>query len=556
MTGEEVIRLRDALKALRNPLVTHHDELARLFMPFRLMEGEVDVLKAEAVFDSTARNAATVLANGLASLLFPREEEWFELAPPRALEDDDAAVAAYRAATPIMRGEMEASNFAEEAQECMIESPVFGTTALYTGELDEETGELYYYNQPIGTYYIGEDHRKRVTVMVRELELTADQAAGEWPDEDLPGEVASKVGTAEGGTEMFTFVQVVRRNPKPKPRERDGYEAMPWQSCVVFEKTKELVAKRGFGEFPFAVHRYRRVGRCVWGFGPGTLALGDARQLNFLNELADAATEKDVFPPMVADSEMEGEVDQGPLGIAWADSAEQAAMLKEFARPGGKYSAFERIQHKETALERAFHVDLFRLFSQRVMERGPLTATEAALVAGEKLAQFSPTYGRIVSEFLDPILKRTFMVLWRAGKFQGIDWPQSVLKVVNGEMRGVAEPAVGYKNKIVLAMRARENGKLVEFMEVLAPLLQMVPGAMDALEPGVMLRDGARNAGLPEKWVASKKVFEERQQARREAAQRQAQLEEAEQAGRAAGAFGKAPEAVQQSVLQGGFGQG
>lgn len=556
MTGEDVRKLRDALKALHNPLITHHDELARLFMPFRLIEGDVAVLDAESVFDSTARNAATVLANGLASLLFPREEEWFELLPPRALEDDDAAVSAYREASPIMRAEMEASNFPEEAQECVMESPVFGTTAMFVGDMDEETGELYYYNQPIGTYYIGEDHRKRVSSLVREMDLTADQAAAEFGEADLPEEVRSKVGTGEGASQCFKFVQAVRRNPKPNEKSRDGYESARWQSCVIFEKTREVVHKKGFGEFPFAVHRYRRVGRSVWGFGPGTLALGDARQLNFLNELADAATEKDVFPPMVADAEMEGEVDQGPLGMAWAESAEQASMLKEFGRPGGKYSAFERIQHKEAALERAFHVDLFRLFSQRVMERGPLTATEASLVAGEKLAQFSPTYGRLVSEFLDPILKRTFMVLWRAGKFSGIDWPASVKKVVDGQERGVAEPVVGYKNKIVLAMKARENGKLVEFLEVLAPLMQMVPGAMDALEPGVMLRDGARNAGLPEKWVARKEVFEERQRMRAEAAQRQAQLEDAEQAGRAVGAFGKAPAEVRQQVLQGGFGQG
>lgn len=546
MTGEEIVKLRDQLATTRAPLESHWDELAELFMPFRLQDGLPDILEADAVHDSTGRNAALTLANGLASLIFPREEEWFEFQPPNGLRDDDDAVRYYRDASKIAREFIESSNFHEEAQEATIESPVFGTTTLFIGDLDEESGDLYFCNQPIGSYFIGEDARGRVNVMVRELDLTAEQAANEFGADALPSEVASKLGRPDGHTEQFRFIHAVMKNPERKKGE-EHYKEKAWLSETVFERTKQVVARGGFEEFPFATHRYRKYGRCPYGFGPGTIAKGDARQLNFLNHLADVATEKDIFPPTTADSQLEGEIGQGALEITYTDGMEQAQSLREWGRPGGKYSALERIQDKRTQLEQTFHVDLFKMFAQRQEQRGPLTATEAQLLAGEKLSQFSPVFGRLVSEFLDPILTRVFMILFRASQFGPA--PQSVAKVLDdGKVAGVAAPAVLYKNKIVLAMQARENGKLLEFFQFAGPIVQMFPGAMDALEPDVMVRDVARNGGLPEDWIADKKKFEERQKQRAEAARQQAELENAEQASRAAANLGRAPEAMQQGI--------
>lgn len=549
MTGDEVIKLRDQLKAARSPLESHWDELAELFMPFRLQEGGLpDILEAERVFDSSGRQAAIILANGLASLIFPREEEWFEFAPPNELRDDDDAISFYREASPRVREALEESNFFEEAQECVIESPVFGTTALFVGDAEEATGEIYFSNQPIGTYYIAEDHRGRVVTMVRELDLTAEQARAEFGEENLPQRVRDQIGKPGGFVDKHRFIHAIVRNPKVS-KDEEAYKAKPFLSCVAFEPTKEKVAESGFDEFPFAVHRYRKFGRCPWGFGPGTIAKGDARQLNFLNELADVATEKDIFPPVVADAALEGEVAQGALEITYVEGPEMVNGVKEWARPGGKYHALERIQEKRRSLEETFHVDLFKLFSLRAQERGPLTATEASLVAGEKLAQFSPVFGRLVSEFLDPVLNRVFMLLWRAGKLP--DAPSVVAKYLkDGTVTGIAKPAVRYKNKIVLAMQARENSKLMEFFQFAGPILQVYPGASDALEPDVMVRDVARNGGLPEPWIASEKIFKARQQARAEAAQREAQLQEAQMSSQAAANMGRAPEQMQQMIGQ------
>jgi len=549
MTGQDVIKCRDAYKSGRQPLEEHWDELSGLFMPFRLMRsgGIPDIPAADQVFDSSPRRAALILANGLASLVSPREEVWFEFQPPKSLRKDDDAVRFYREASEIAREYIESSNFYEEIQESYIESPVFGTTALFCGDLDERN-ELYFRHQGIKSYFIGEDAKGRVNAFYRNLQLTAAQAAEEFGEERLPKEILSKLDKPEGQSELFDFIHAVTKRKYAADPEAPEGARKPWQSLVVYEKNKSIVQDSGYDEFPFAVHRYRRFGGCVWGFGPGSVAISDARQLQFLNQLADVATEKAVFPPIIAPSSLEGEIGQGALEITYVDPTDpnSAAILREWATSARYDVAKDRMADKRTQVEEAFHVDLFQLFASRQKERQPLTATEASLVAGEKLTQFSPVFGRLVSEMLDPILNRVFGVLLRAG-ILGTP-PDSVMSVLNGQRTGVASPVMLYKNKIMLAMQARQNGSLMEFMQLASPLMQAYPEAIDALNLPVIVRDSARNSGLPEGWIRSVKDIAAMAAARAEAQAQQQQLAAAEQGSKVMANMGKAGPDIQNAM--------
>ena len=486
MTGHEIVQRRDALKATRTALEGHWDELSTLYMPFRLAAGDIpDIPSSDKVFDTSPRQAALILANGLASLVTPREEMWFEFQPPRSLRKDDEAVRFYRQASETAREFIESSNFYEEIQESYIESPVFGTAALFCGDLDDR-GELFFSHQAIKTYYITEDAKKRVNGFFRELNLTANQAAEEFGEENLPQEVQQKLKQPLASTEQFQFLHAVMRRQAAAEDDVPEGQKKPWQSFVVHEKSKKVVQEGGYDEFPFAVHRFRRFSRCVWGFGPGTYVAGSCRQLQVLNELADVATEKSVFPPIIAPSSLEGEIGQGALEITYVDPSDpnSAAMLREWATAGRYDVAKDRMHDKRDQVEQAFYVDLFQLFASRAMQRAPMTATEASLIAGEKLTQFSPIFGRLVSELLDPVLARVFGVLLRAGQFGPP--PPSVMRMVNGKQMGIASPSMLYKNRIMLAMQARENGSLMEFMGMVQPMIQLYPDAVDALDIAVV----------------------------------------------------------------------
>jgi hypothetical protein len=544
MTGEYILKLREQLKTTRQPLETHWDELAHYFMPFRLSGGELpNIPSAESLSDSTGRECALVMANGLASLVIPREEIWFEWMPPQMLEKDDEAVAFYRKASTTGRELIERSNFYEEAQEFLIASPVFGTAALFIGDMD--ASGLYFRAQSPATYYIAEDAQGRVNCVLRELSLTPDQAAKEFGEDKLPQAIANKVGKPLGMTEKTIYVHAVMARREAAAADAPEGERKAFESQVVEETSKKLVQSGGYDEFPFAVHRYRRFGRIPWGFGPGTTGLSNARQLEFLERLTDAAAEKAVFPPVQAPASLEGEIGQGALEITYLDPSNpnEAGMLKEWASIGRYDYAKDRLNDKREQLRRVFHNDLFNLFSARAMERAPMTATEAQLVAGEKLTQFSPVFGRLVSEFLTPVLLRVFAIGLRAGAFG--QPPPSVFTE-----KGIPAPGVRFKNRIMLAMQSRTNQNLMDFVNLASPILQFDPSAIDAINVPNTMRDTARNAGLPESWIRPAKEVAALQAARAEAAQAQQEAVMAQSVASAGKDLGGMPADMRQNMAQ------
>jgi hypothetical protein len=547
MTGQDILKIRDQLKTERTPLEAHWAALSELYMPFRINPAShlPDIPSAEAVNDSTARDCAMILANGLASLIIPREEVWFELMPPMELADDDDAVAAYRSASVTIREYLERSNFYEEVQEFLIESPVYGTAAMFIGDSDD-SDVLYFKHQPVQTYWIGEDARGRINVVLRELHLTADQAAREFGEDKLPLAIRNKVKQPLGLTEKSVYIHAVMPNYDAPEDEDPEDRKKAFYSCVVEETSKLKVQEGGFDEFPFVVHRYRRFGRCAYGFGPGTTGLADARQLDFLERLADAAAEKAVFPPVVAPSSLEGDIGQGALEITYVDESQpnSAAMLREWA-PAGRYDfAKDRLNDKRTQLRRVFHVDLFQLFAQRAAERGPMTATEANLIQGEKLTQFSPVFGRLVSEFLTPALVRMFGILLRRNAL-GDEFAALLTE------RGVPAPTIRYRNALMLAMQQRANASLSGYIELTAPVVQMmgVP-ALDAINISQVMRDTARNAGFSENWIRSKKEIEALEAQRAEAEQAQQEAAMAQQMASAGKDFGATPPDVREGMAR------
>jgi Bacteriophage head to tail connecting protein len=535
MTGQQVLKIRDQLRVTRTALAGHWNDLSELFMPFPITQGSgvPNIPAAESVNDSTGRMVALILANGLASLVIPREESWYELLPPKAFQKDDRWVRAYREASVAMREYLERSNFYEEAQELLIENPVFGTGNMFVGSC-EDADALYFKHQTIGSYDIAEDERGRVNTVGRDLRLTPDQAAAEFGVEKLPQKIASKVGKPEGLTEKSLYYHLVL--PATTRADDDAPESSkkPWRMYVVEEVSKKLVSEGGYDEFPFAVPRYRKFGGCVWGFGPGTSGIADARQLEFLEKLADAAAEKAVFPPVVAPASLEGEIGQGALEVTFVQKPEEAAMLKEWSSAGRYDFAKDRLSDKRDQLRKVFHVDLFQFFSQRAQERGPLTATEASLVSNEKLSQFSPVFGRLVSEFLTPVLTRVFGILLRRNLLG-----QELATLVSKE--GIPAPQILYKNKIMLAMQQRANQSLVDFVQLVAPLIQADPTLMDPINGPAIIRAVARNAGFDESWLRTPEAEQALKLARAQAQQAQAQAEQAATLAKAGRDLGQAP---------------
>lgn len=512
--ANEVLKKRDALASCRSPRLNNWNELAPLFTQFRSVYDVVDsdIQPGDWQFDSTPKQAVLTCANGLANLIFPREEEFAEWSPPTGLKNDDDAVRWYRECSAIHQTYLQNSNFWEENQEGLIELPVFGTMALFVGGYDDEKDELFFRHLPIGTYFIAENYKGYVDTLYRDLEYTADQAAAEFGYDVLPEEIKKLCGKANGATQKFKFVHAVEPR-KEKTKKGGRKEEKPWTSTVVYEAGRKVVKDDGFDSFPYAVVRFRKQRNNPWGWGPASTVLGDARQLNKLNELADVGTEISVFPPAVVPGYMEGSVDFGALGLNYRDPSDTTnSPITQLPIQNRLDQCDKRMLQKEDKINKAFFVDMFTMFAMQSQQPGDITAFQANQMLSEKMAQFSPVYGRIISEGGDIIMRRNFESMLAAGLFPPP--PQSVLDIEGEQVVGIAEPGILYKNRIVLAQQMRKNSAIPEVMGMVSLVLQTNPELAPIIFAGFelprMARDGARNAGWPEEWIAKDSELKKR----------------------------------------------
>ncbi len=547
MTGEEVIKVWEQLKAKRSCMESHWMELTELYTPRRWNEeGEFPLIPCDELYTSKPQQCAHIMANGLAATIAPRTAPFYEFEPPTGLEDIEEVKVWFRENSEAAQQFTNSSNFFEEFGEFLLELVIYGTGAIFCGDLDDR-GEVFYKNQPIGSYCIAEDQYGRVNCFYRCIRRTAEQAAEEFGADNLSDEIKDKLKRPEGKTEQFTFIHGVgKRRDAPKDDDAES-KSRPWYSYVVELKSKAIVHETTYHEFPFAVARYRKEANWPYGFGPGTVGRGDARQVAFLNQMGDVGAERQVFPPMVAPSSMEGEIAQGPGEINYVDESNpnQAGMLRELDVKSDLNALQWRLDAKEADLEAAFHVPLFTIFAQRSSDgKQPLTATEANYIATEKIQQFSPIYGRLMSECMDVVLERLFNVLARAGKFQPA--PEALKTPGTNNVKGTI--SIQYKNRIVLALEALKNGSFLEFLNVAGVVFQLYPEALDYFNLDIAVPDMARNASMPEEWIRKQREVKAIKAEREKQRQAQMQLMAAEQAAKATKDFSEAGPAAREAA--------
>lgn len=546
MTGESVIAKRDALRKWRQPHEQLWDEVAELALPRKISgaaEGHLPpMIDSAQIHDSTLRVACLQLANGFCSLVTPREEVWHSLTPPKALAENDAVVKFYKECSEEITYRLEESNFYTEIQELYLDRAAMGTGCLFS-EWDEEYDNLNFRHLPIGTYYIGQDHRGRADCVVYEASYTAVQAATEFGLDNLPEKLRDEVKDPKKN-DLHTFLILVE-----KAREWEADLQHPYHMCCVHEESKTMVHKQGYWEMPAHVTRYLKWGASPYGFAPTWIALPDAYKLAFLQQQMDVLAEKAANPPILAPASLEGEIGVGALDITYVNDLDPNRSPREWATSGRYDIGQDRIESKKKAIMEVMHGDLFRLFAQ--IER-QMTATEATLRQAEKVMQFSPTFSRLTSEYLDPKIRRIFSILWRQGKLP--EPPEEIVMVNEDRSVVVPVPGIAYHNRISLAIKAQQNTAYAEFMAMQQPVMEFRPDMLDNIDFDTQFRDGWRNAGLPEDGLLERDGVDELRQARAQAQQQQMALEQASQAASiakdaSAANGGEMPEAMAQTAL-------
>lgn len=246
-------------------------------------------------------------------------------------------------------------------------------------------------------------------------------------------------------------------------------QGQKWQYCVINKETNDVIVEKLFKTSPFICLRWTKSSGEVYGRGPGLKALSDIRTLNKIKEYSLRALGFTI-PVFTASTDGSYDVDN----FVFAPGAINPVPSNQTNNPTIQQLAVSQQpdlqQYNATELE----MDIKKAMFDTTIPNDPakMTATEINRRAGELAEQLNNSFGRLVNEFLYPLIRRIVEVLQNFGyidpdldltRFNGFGFKikvntalvtkqhsQDLQEIINFLQLGAAfDPTMQYINKVV-----------------------------------------------------------------------------------------------------------
>lgn len=425
----------NALYEARHEYESAWKRYKRAFAPHRGVFNKQDGKKTRVRFRRNSRPYMVPMefAAGMKGGLTNPSTPWFNLAVfDKEVMESEQVRAYFGKCRDIMLAAFLRTNIYDQLTDFFEEEGVFGTAALFVDDDDEDIFRTRVLT--IGEYAVGEDAKRRIDKVAIRRRYTYHQLKAEFGEDALPDFVRRMAENGKIPTERddFEVCMFIRPNPRyvPEAVGQRGfkYESLRWVKGHI-DDARPFLKVSGFYEFPIMVARWKVIGDDVYGRGhPGEIGIDDAEAIQKMETASREAVQKMVDPPMVADEELNnGGLDSRAGRVTWyrghpSQNPPQAVPL--FAMTFDISGVEAKIESLKSDINRAFYVDLFRMWSEDM--RRNRTATEVTTREQEKMYVLSPIIERQMSELLDPLIARTYAIMDRRGFFG--DPPPAVAK--------------------------------------------------------------------------------------------------------------------------------
>lgn len=503
----------------------------------------------ERIYDTTAVQAAQVLRSGQRNWLTPSSEPWFTFEPPETLVDDqrDEAAQWLSRTTDIAIREIARSNFYSMVNLDYLSVGVFGTGLMFCEEGKKTS--LNFRQFKVSTYVVQEDDEGVVDTVYRDFELTTRQAVQMFGVDKVGDKIKKAYETPKKMDQKWKIIHAVfpREDSKRIEGRMDGPNK-PIASVYMVHDGQHIISVSGYDEMPYFCSRFDKWGTdSPYGYSPAFLCLPEVRELNYVTQYTDALAELMAYPRLLYPDNLEGNIDLRAGGVTTYDSTNPTAKPEEWMTKGNYMLAKDLMDGKKDAINKAFFVNMFTMLDNLADKK--MTAYEIAQRLAEKLEMFTPVFDRRVTEFLNPLLKRIFGILFRAGKFGAPQDVPSGLLVVEGNKTRLAMPEIAITSRISLALKALQNQGMINTMSALMPLAEGKPEILDNFDTDAFARTLARNFGTPVEFEIPMKKVAALRAARVKAMQQQNMIAAAESVSKTAANVGQAPQQFQDAVM-------
>lgn len=421
-------------------------ELADYYVPrrtrFFVQDRNKGDRRNQLIIDSGPRFSARTLASGLHAGLTSPARPWMQLSTPDQELNTYGPVKEWLfVVTRRMLDLFQKSNLYNVLPVTYGDMGVFGTGAF--GEIEDLQTLARFYSYPIGSFVVGLDARGLPGTFARDYQLTVEQVVEEFvqvngnPRELDWSKASATVKTLWDQGNYTAPVEctwyVARNKYQHKPRALEARYSMPYVSChyeqgradAEYTNREAFLRESGYRTFPVLVPRWDVTGEDTYGTdSPGITALGDTKQLQWMQKSKAKAIAKALDPPLKGPHELKtAKVSLIPGGVTYVEdrstggSGHGLSPIHE-VRLEGLGFLIQDMNETRDRVRRAFYEDLFLMLSMSEYgQRGgtPITAREVTERHEEKLLALGPVLERLNDELLDPLVDRTFTIMVGVG---------------------------------------------------------------------------------------------------------------------------------------------
>jgi hypothetical protein len=517
----DVVKDYEKLKTDRSGWERRWQEIADLMVPRRAdftgrrTSGEE---RRSKIVDSTAVRNVSRFAAGLHNMLTPAAAPWFILKPAyKPLEEVRDVQLWLEEITRLVQGHFASpkSNFHSSAYEFYTDLGSFGTGNMF---VEDVAGVGPFYRSfPLAKTFFATNRRGQIDCVYREYTQTAKGLIEQFPREMIPEKAIKKL--EEGKPfEEFECLHVIKPWHAIKMGSPLQLIEKAYISLHIFIPDKAVMEVSGYDEFPFVVSRWCKNEDEIYGRGPGSDALPDVKMLQEMEKTYLKGLQKQVDPPLtLPDDGFLGQIKTYPGAINIHRNGYQQKEVIGMIPMGQPQYADNKMAQIRDSINKTFYLDIMELPGPTAPDGDVyrFTATEVATRQRDRLGIIGPIVARQESEFLSPLIERTYSVMIRAGLLPP---PPEIMQEV--DLR------IEYVNPVSVSQRSIELNSINQLVQYHMPLAQIDPNALKRLNISRITELGAEILNVPPSVIYTNEEMQQIAQAEQEQQQQQQQMEQ------------------------------
>lgn len=474
----------------------------------------------QAILDSTGTDAMEICAAGMMSGLTSPSRPWFKLKPSLShMEPDAEARAWFEDVEEKIYATMAKSNFYDAFAQMFEDLVAYGTGPVIIYEDREDI--IRCYNPACGEYMVAVSSAMRAETLYRQFVMTVSAIVEMFGLENCPASTQSLWATKGANLEVEQIV-CHAIEPNFPITDNNGQKAdvlkgdFTWRETywIWGDRTSRPLSIRGFKDAPHIVPRWAVTSNDPYGRSPGMKCLPDVMQLQVMSGRYAEAIEKQVRPPLLADSNLKNQPSSILPGHVTYVADISKGMKSIYDVQLDLAAIAQNMEHIRQRIKEGMYNGLFLMISnmEGVQPRNELEIAERR---NEKMQVLGPVIERFQNEAGSPAIKRIFNILARKGLLPPL--PDSLQNVPID---------IEYVSMLALAQRGAALASIERLIGLTGNLAGAKPEVLDLVNGDETVRVSADMLSTPLKILNSPEVVDQirQQRAQQMQAQQQAQM--------------------------------